>query len=72
MSERPCRLRTLAREPGCRIDACEHGHVHLSLGAVTLRLRPDELDRLHRAVATAVAGLASEAPAPPTRAGALH
>jgi len=63
VSDRTCRLRTLTDEPGCRIDACEHGHVHVSLGSVTLRLRPEDLGRLHRGVAAALAQLAETPPA---------
>jgi len=55
--ERPCRLRTLSDEPGCRIDACEHGLLHVTLGAVTLRLAPAEAARLRRGLGAATSRL---------------
>jgi hypothetical protein len=39
------------------VDGCEHGLVHLTLGSLTLRLRPEEVARLRRALDAA--GLAS-------------
>ena len=40
---RACRHRNLVSSRLCRIEQCEHGTVHLVLGALTLRLRPDDL-----------------------------
>jgi hypothetical protein len=41
-----CRLVTIACGRGCRVDWCEHGTVHLSVGDVTLRLSPAALGTL--------------------------
>ncbi len=40
---RACRHRNLVSSRLCRIEQCEHGTVHLVLGDLTLRLRPDDL-----------------------------
>lgn len=46
MADGSCRMRVLADRPGCRVDLCEHGHLHVNLGAVCLRLRPREFEAL--------------------------
>jgi hypothetical protein len=39
----PCRHHALAAGQCCRVDRCDHGTVHLTLGAMTLRLSPEQL-----------------------------
>lgn len=62
-----CRPRELASGRTCRVVLCEHGTVHLHLGALTIRLSPGQL---HHTVATleaaarALDGPAPNAPAP--------
>jgi hypothetical protein len=46
---RPCTHRSLASSRVCRIEQCDHGTLHLILGDLTLRVRPDELLELCRA-----------------------
>lgn len=55
MDERTgCASRVLAASGRCRVTACDHGVLHLSLDRVTVRLTPDEL----RAVAAAAVAAA--------------
>ena len=53
--ESGCALRALATSRVARIELCTHGTVHLTLGALTLRLTPDQLQDLAGALETAVA-----------------
>ena len=39
----PCTHHALAAGQCCRVDRCNHGTVHLTLGAMTLRLSPEQL-----------------------------
>ena len=39
----PCTHHALAAGECCRVDRCDHGTVHLTLGAMTLRLSPEQL-----------------------------
>jgi hypothetical protein len=41
-----CPLTPLACGKGCRIDRCDHGTIHLTVGDVTLRLPPSRLAAL--------------------------
>ena len=43
MDQRPCRRRPLAHNAICSVEVCDCGALHLSIGAVTLRLQPDAL-----------------------------
>lgn len=43
----------LARAPGIEIDACRCGAIHLTIGALTLRLEPAAFDRLSATIAEA-------------------
>jgi hypothetical protein len=49
----PCTHRRLAEGECCRVDRCDHGTLHLSLGALTLRLSPEQLADLAETLATA-------------------
>ena len=50
----PCSHHTLAAGQGCRVERCDHGTVHLVLGALTLRLAPEQLADLAATLDTAV------------------
>lgn len=39
----PCTHHALAAGQHCRVDRCDHGTVHITLGAMTLRLSPEQL-----------------------------
>jgi hypothetical protein len=39
----PCTHHALAAGECCRVDRCDHGTVHVTLGALTLRLSPEQL-----------------------------
>ena len=41
--DEPCTHHPLAAGQCCRVDRCDHGTVHLTLGAMTLRLSPEQL-----------------------------
>jgi hypothetical protein len=43
MLRRDCRLIPLACGDGCRVDRCEHGTFHLTIGGLTLRLSEEAL-----------------------------
>jgi hypothetical protein len=38
-----CTHHALAEGRCCRVDRCDHGTVHLTVGTLTLRLSPDQL-----------------------------
>ena len=42
-SGRPCSSALLASGRTCRVARCSHGTVHLTLGALTLRVTPEQL-----------------------------
>ncbi len=54
MKNVPCLHRTLAASTLCRVEACEHGTIHLVLGDLTLRMKPNELSQVSDDLATAV------------------
>lgn len=56
---RACRHRNLVSSRLCRIEQCEHATVHLVLGDLTLRLRPDDLLDISGALEVASRHLAS-------------
>lgn len=43
MTQSNCAAQMLACGPSCRVERCQHGVVHLSLGNVTVRLSPHQL-----------------------------
>jgi hypothetical protein len=49
-----CEPHVLAAERCCRIEQCTHGTLHLTIGALTLRLAPEHLAELATALGTAV------------------
>jgi hypothetical protein len=49
----PCTQHALAEGRCCRVDRCDHGTVHLTIGAMTLRLSPEQLVDLSETLATA-------------------
>ena len=53
----PCQPRTLARDGNLRIDLCQCGQVHLTIGALTVRLDRDHFSRLCDTVLAAAARL---------------
>ena len=63
----PCRHQTLATSRVCRVDRCEHGTLHVALGDMTLRMRPEDLIDLARAVAAAARQIAGEPAEPEAR-----
>jgi hypothetical protein len=64
-SDKVCRLEILASLPGCSVSLCEHGTVHLAIGAVTLQLQRDSLPHLAELLAHA-SQAARRAPEPST------
>jgi len=48
-----CTHQRLADGQCCRVDRCDHGTVHVTLGAMTLRLSPDQLADLAVTLETA-------------------
>jgi len=55
VSEKNCKLEVLAALPGCSVSLCEHGTVHLVIGAVTLQLQRHALTPLAELLAHAAA-----------------
>jgi hypothetical protein len=41
MAQKHIRKRLVA-EGGCRVEQCSHGNIHVSIGNVTLRMKPAE------------------------------
>jgi hypothetical protein len=54
MKAEPCRHHTLAEGGSARVDRCDHGTMHLTLGALTLRLTPEQLADLAATLEAAV------------------
>lgn len=54
-----CRHDLLAAGEGCRVQLCDHGTIHLSLGPVTLSLHPDQLEAVASTLAAASARYAA-------------
>ena len=52
-----CTRKLLAASPICTVEECDCGTVHLSVGALTLRLEPDALRELQGVLATAQANM---------------
>lgn len=50
----PCCRRILAQSQSSRVDLCSCGHVHLSIGPVTLRLEPMVLQSISTVLDQAV------------------
>jgi hypothetical protein len=48
----PCEFETLAEGNVCRVERCAHGMIHVSVGGVTLHLRPAHCYDLGRPIAT--------------------
>jgi hypothetical protein len=48
-----CQLTPIARGRGCRVDCCEHGIVHVTIGDVTLRIPKSGLGALADTLAAA-------------------
>lgn len=46
MSERTCKTTRLASDRGMAVDHCTCGHVHLTLGATTVRLNEETFSAL--------------------------
>ena len=61
-----CRLRALATGRIGRVEQCPHGTVHITLGAITLRLTASQLEDLASTLEAAVVHLvpAEDAPQP--------
>ncbi len=57
---RSCRHRNLVSSRLCRIEQCEHGTVHLVIGDLTLRLRPNDLVDISGALEVATRQLDGE------------
>jgi hypothetical protein len=49
----PCAQHALAEGRCCRVDRCDHGTLHLTIGALTLRLSPEQLADLGATVEAA-------------------
>ena len=57
-----CTHRTLAAGECCRVDHCDHGTLHVTLGAVTLRLTAEQLRDVAATLEAAAQGLLASAP----------
>lgn len=60
MEPTPCTRRTLAAGDFARIEQCNCGAIHVTIGAVTLRLTPGALGPLAETLGDAVNALALE------------
>lgn len=49
-----CQPRTLARDGNLRVDLCGYGQVHVTIGAMTVRLDRDHFGRLCDTLLTAI------------------
>ena len=56
-----CAQRELAAGAGSRVDQCDHGTVHLTVGALTLRLSPEQFADLAATLAAAAERLGAPA-----------
>ncbi len=63
----PCRHRALARGRGIAVSSCSCGHVHLTLGDLTLRVKPAQLEEIAATLGRAVDSLGHEVGAAPPR-----
>lgn len=67
MQDPECVRERLAGNPGVHVDVCRCGCVHLTIGAVTMRLHPDAIANLAGILADAQTQLerrAAPAPSP--------
>ena len=69
MDGRECHRRLLARSGPAEVAACTCGHLHLSVGPVTLRLDEGVLHALWGTLGEALAKLAEPACVPSSAAG---
>ena len=60
MSAPPCCRTLLARGPSAEIARCSCGHIHLSLGPVTIRLDAETLHAAWHTMGDALRALADE------------
>ena len=70
MSKTSCCRTLLARGPSAEVTRCSCGHIHLSVGPVTLRMDEDTLHAAWHTMGDALRALAEEAReavAPPTQ-----
>ncbi len=65
--EQGCCHFTVVVGPNCRVEQCEHGTVHVSLGDMTLRLRPESFQALATALGVAAGRIETTEPASATR-----
>lgn len=47
----------LAEGPLCKVEGCACGTVHVSVGQITLRLRPDAVESIWATLGEAIVGL---------------
>ena len=60
MSPPPCCRTLLARGPSAEVARCSCGHIHLSLGPVTIRLDAETLHAAWHTLGDALRALANE------------
>lgn len=58
MHDGSCERRLLACGPCCVIEMCDCGAVHLTIGAITLRLRPEALTEIAAVIGDGARALA--------------
>ena len=58
MPKGPCRTLQIAESRVARIERCNHGTIHVHLGALSLRLSPEQLEELAEALSSASQALA--------------
>jgi hypothetical protein len=68
MHDERCALRRLACGRHCAVDRCNHGTVHLRLGALSLHLTTDQLGSLAETLQAAWQSLDAGGPSTATRA----
>ncbi|XXF75852.1 hypothetical protein P2318_22690 [Myxococcaceae bacterium GXIMD 01537] len=52
-----CIRKTLSDSPGCRVEVCGCGTLHLTMGPLTLRMERGALEDLQNTLATALGAL---------------
>ena len=57
MTRPACKFATVVARPGCSVSVCDHGLLHVAIGAVTLRLSSDSFEPIVEALREALAEL---------------
>lgn len=57
MSRPACKLASVVSKPACSVFVCEHGLLHVAVGAMTLRLSSESLEPIVEVLNEALAEL---------------